>query len=272
MRLPLAELESGCPAWAARAQGVWVTPMGKRSNFPRFPQDSYNTPAAVIGPLLPHLAPGTRFIEPCAGKGYLIGHLKRAGHVLIGALRSARRRAGEALCRNRGRSRLRTNPPWRRDVLHPIIANLSDQAPTWLLIDADWAHTRQSIPYLPRLRTIVSVGRVKWIPDSPFTGKDNCRLASIRPSATRWTSADSLHRPDRFHQEDRPMIVRCHICNADPCGRWRSPPMCIFIDPYQEDGDARDDPVYACRDCLSAKREAEICVRERSYWRSGELR
>ena len=67
-----------------------------------------------------------------------------------------------------------TNPPWRRDVLHPIIVNLSDQAPTWLLIDAGWVHTRQSAPYLPRLRTIVSVGRVKWIKDSPFTGKDDC--------------------------------------------------------------------------------------------------
>jgi hypothetical protein len=67
-----------------------------------------------------------------------------------------------------------TNPPWRRDVLHPIIVNLSGQAPTWLLIDAGWVHSRQSEPYLQRLRTIVSVGRVKWIKDSPFTGKDNC--------------------------------------------------------------------------------------------------
>jgi hypothetical protein len=67
-----------------------------------------------------------------------------------------------------------TNPPWDRSVLHPLIVHLSDRAPTWLLFDADWAHTRQAAPYLNRLRKIVSVGRVKWIPDSPFTGKDNC--------------------------------------------------------------------------------------------------
>jgi hypothetical protein len=67
-----------------------------------------------------------------------------------------------------------TNPPWTRSILHPLIVFLSDQAPTWLLFDADWSHTRQAVPYLPRLRKIVSVGRVKWIPDSPFTGKDNC--------------------------------------------------------------------------------------------------
>jgi hypothetical protein len=47
-------------------------------------------------------------------------------------------------------------------------------APTWLLFDADWMHTRQSAPFMPRLRKIVSVGRVKWIPDSKMTGKDNC--------------------------------------------------------------------------------------------------
>ena len=66
-----------------------------------------------------------------------------------------------------------TNPPWSRDVLHPMITHFAAQGPTWLLFDADWMHTKQSAPYMPLLRKIVSVGRVKWIPDSPFTGKDN---------------------------------------------------------------------------------------------------
>jgi hypothetical protein len=67
-----------------------------------------------------------------------------------------------------------TNPPWLRSTLHPLIVHLSNQRPTWLLFDADWIHTKQAAPYLPRLRKIVSVGRVKWIADSPHTGKDNC--------------------------------------------------------------------------------------------------
>ena len=46
--------------------------------------------------------------------------------------------------------------------------------PTWLLFDADWAHTKQARPYLKYCDKIVSVGRVKWIPDSKMTGKDNC--------------------------------------------------------------------------------------------------
>tara|TARA_R110001583_G_scaffold164942_2_gene317403 strand:- start:55 stop:453 length:399 start_codon:yes stop_codon:yes gene_type:complete len=67
-----------------------------------------------------------------------------------------------------------TNPPWERKLLHKIIEHLSDLAPTWLLFDADWIHTKQSQPYQDRLVKIVSVGRVKWIPDSKMTGKDNC--------------------------------------------------------------------------------------------------
>jgi hypothetical protein len=67
-----------------------------------------------------------------------------------------------------------TNPPWSRDLLHQIIADCSAEAPTWLLFDADWMHTRQSAPFMPYCRKIVSVGRVKWIPDSKMTGKDNC--------------------------------------------------------------------------------------------------
>lgn len=67
-----------------------------------------------------------------------------------------------------------TNPPWDRRILHPIIVKLSRFAPAWLLFDADWVHTRQAAPYMPLLKAVVSVGRVKWIPDSKMTGKDNC--------------------------------------------------------------------------------------------------
>jgi hypothetical protein len=148
--------------------------MGKRSDFPRRPQDSYDTPVEAVAPLLPHLAPGTQFVEPCVGDGWLAGHLKRAGHVLVGAFDLPDDARAKRYAEIEDGVVFVTNSPWRRDVLHPIIVNLSDQAPTWLLLDSDWVHTKQSIPYLPRLRTIVSVGRVRWIPDSPYDGKDNC--------------------------------------------------------------------------------------------------
>jgi hypothetical protein len=164
--------------------------MGKRSEFPRRERDYYPTPAAAVAPLLPHLKPRTRFVEPCAGGGHLIDHLKAAGHVCARAwdLEPQRkdiekRDALQTLVGNI--DCFITNPPWDRRTLHPLIVRLTEQAPTWLLFDADWVHTVQAVPYLPRLRRIVAVGRVKWIPDTKFTGKDNCC----------WHLFDARHRP-----------------------------------------------------------------------------
>jgi hypothetical protein len=163
--------------------------MSKRaSQFERRERDFYPTPRDAVLPLLPHLAPGTRYLEPCAGDGALAVILDDAGHQCLGAydVEQRERIAGfyQLVVHHDARSYrypgassvdcFITNPPWSREVLHPIIENLSRQLPTWLLFDADWMHTRQAAPYLPLLRKIVSVGRVKWIPDSPFTGKDNC--------------------------------------------------------------------------------------------------
>jgi hypothetical protein len=68
-----------------------------------------------------------------------------------------------------------------RTSLHPLIEKLSDLRPTWLLFDADWVHTKQSINYLPRLRKIVSIGRVKWFDKT--AGKDNsCWYLFDKPS------------------------------------------------------------------------------------------
>lgn len=153
--------------------------MGKRSEFERAPRDYYPTPREAVVPLLDHLAEDTTFIEPCAGNGALIGHLAEAGHICLFACDiephglHIHERDARTLGMN-GADCFITNPPWSRPVMHQIITNLSMQLPTWLLIDADWMHTRQASPYLPWVRKIVSVGRVKWIPDSPHTGKDNC--------------------------------------------------------------------------------------------------
>jgi hypothetical protein len=156
--------------------------VGKRSSFERVPRDFYPTPYEAVIPLLPHLSKGTRFIEPCAGDGRLIDHLESAGHKCQLSLDIEPQRAdiecGDALSLVTGwraaADIIITNPPWSRVELHPLIGHLSAVLPTWLLFDADGMHTRQSTPFMPYLRKIVSVGRVKWIPDSPFTGKDNC--------------------------------------------------------------------------------------------------
>jgi hypothetical protein len=155
--------------------------MGKRSDFQRVERDFYPTPLAAVQPLLPHLPPPDQFSywEPCAGDGALIKHIPA---IYISASdidpRSPRVEKADAFgCQPSHRTSVDyiiTNPPWDRKILHPMIELFSDLAPTWLLFDADWMHTKQSAPFMPRLRKIVSVGRVKWIPDSKMTGKDNC--------------------------------------------------------------------------------------------------
>ena len=57
--------------------------------------------------------------------------------------------------------------------MHALIAHFQRIAPTWLLIESDWASTRQAAPFMPYCSDIVILGRVKWIEGSKHTGKDN---------------------------------------------------------------------------------------------------
>ena len=159
--------------------------MGKRSTFERRLQDAYDTPPEAVAPLIPHLPTEFSYWEPCAGAGTLIDALAEMSGVTFASASDIDPRCQvpqlDALGPMPAQLRwmravdlIITNPPWTRSILHPMIEHFSDMRPTWLLFDADWMHTRQAAPYLPRLRKIVSVGRVKWIPDSPYTGKDNC--------------------------------------------------------------------------------------------------
>lgn len=183
--------------------------MAKRTprNQPGNERDYHPTPPAPVMPLLRHLLPRTRFIEPCAGNGALIETLQTYGHICeaafdiepqdhciakIDALQWKR-----APGTSYGQFMLITNPPWRRDFMHALIWHLLHQHPCWFLFDSDWANTRQavgleSVPLpgqddlaskdkvrvkrdlLAHCHAIVSVGRVKWIEGSKHQGFDNC--------------------------------------------------------------------------------------------------
>jgi hypothetical protein len=172
--------------------------MAKRSAgaFKRVKGDYYRTwdPRAVA-PLLPELPPGCPFIEPCAGDGILAHHLVVAGHELVFASdvepkdRSvgvfdaldlnvtnvwdwATGPAGISLGRM-GDLKIITNPAWARPLLHELISHFARIADTWVLFDADWAHTEQAPPLLAFCHRIVAVGRVKWFEGSRWQGKDN---------------------------------------------------------------------------------------------------
>jgi hypothetical protein len=168
--------------------------MGRRSSFVRRAQDKYFTPEKALLPLLPHLNRVERFIEPCAGDGRLVRYLEARGHICLDAFDIAPEHESvrqadalhvlgpsEAICI--------TNPPWTREILHPLIDHWRVQMPTWFLFDAEWAHTKQASPYLPYCHKIVSVGRVKWIEDSPYQGKDSAA----------WYLLDSVRTQTRFY-------------------------------------------------------------------------
>ena len=164
--------------------------MGKRSTFERVPRDFYPTPPDAVLPLIPHLDYGAAFAELCAGDGALVRALEAHGMSCVQACDIEPRwpdayKADALHCLiSDSADYIITNPPWSRDVLHPMIRRFSAFRPTWLLFDADWMHTRQAVPFLPLLRTVVSVGRVKWIPGSKMTGKDNCAWMHFDANAT----------------------------------------------------------------------------------------
>jgi hypothetical protein len=161
--------------------------MTKRSSgrFKRRKNDAYPTPLAPVLPLIPWLQQrGVRtFAEPCCGDGDLVRHLESHG------LRCAY--AGDITGWRDGRGRpvagqdalattdygsidaIITNPPWTRCLLHPLIRHFQQIAPTWLLFDSDWAHTKQARPYLRSCTDILPVGRVIWIAGTTRHGFDN---------------------------------------------------------------------------------------------------
>jgi hypothetical protein len=166
----------------------------------RIANDAYYTPPEAIAPLLPHLSPSTRFIEPCAGNGRLARYLSQHGHHCVWSCDIAPEREGiermNAL--NIGPERIKTlgadcfitNPSWRRPLLHALIQHLPTMLPTWLLFDSDWLFTNMAAQHGQHCAKIVSIGRVKWIEDSDSVGFDNAM----------WALFDRGHRgPPRFY-------------------------------------------------------------------------
>jgi hypothetical protein len=158
--------------------------MGRRSNFKRRPQDAYNTiDQRAVERLLPHLNGTKTFAEPCAGRGDLVRQLESAGLRCVHATDISEGVDALKLTLFGGADTIITNPPWSREVLHPMILHFQAVAPTWLLFDCDWAYNKQAGPFLDQCSDIVAVGRLKWIEGSKASGKDN----------SAWFRFDALH-------------------------------------------------------------------------------
>ena len=180
--------------------------MGKRSYFERREADFYPTPLAAVAPLIPYLHGIRSFAEPCAGDGALVRHLESFGLrcVYAGDIRTGQ--DALALDHYGAAEAIITNPPYTRDLMHRLIEHFQRIAPTWLLLDTDWASTRQSVPFLPCCSDIVAIGRVKWIEGSKHTGKDN----------HAWFRFDSRHSAGPvFHGRNQSWMIisgRSGIC------------------------------------------------------------
>jgi hypothetical protein len=147
--------------------------MGKRSSFERRPGDFYATPLPAVLPLVPYLRGILTFAEPCCGDGALVRHLEAFG---LACTYSGDIRDGQdalAIDSYGAIDAIITNPPWSRDLMHRLIEHFARIAPTWLLLESDWANTKQAAPFMPSCSDIVAIGRVKWIEGSKHTGKDN---------------------------------------------------------------------------------------------------
>jgi hypothetical protein len=166
--------------------------MGKRSDFARRNQDAYmTTDTRAVQALLPYLEGIESFAEPCAGEHHMSIELERAGLYCAMFNDIAWKDGKDALkIADFGLiDAIITNPPWTRQLLHPMILHFIKFAPTWLLFDSDWAYTMQARHYLPYCSDIVPTPRLKWITGSKHTSKDN----------TSWYRFSAQRSPTIFH-------------------------------------------------------------------------
>lgn len=186
--------------------------MGKRSDLPRIPKDKYytwdNRAYDRVRTIFENI--GT-FIEPCAGGGDMIQAVENIGPTCVYACDIAptdyteptdvgvwphsyelvpEKVLEQADC-------IITNPPWTRSILHPFIWWCIDSGkPAWLLLDANWAITKQARPMLAYCSDIVPTARLKWIPDTKDSAKDDTAWFRFQaePCDTIWRNSELVPR------------------------------------------------------------------------------
>lgn len=134
---------------------------------------------SAVKPIIPFLHHVRTFTEPCAGDGRLVRHLASFGKVVHryfdlepDSLFVGR---ADALCQSyHDVDAVISNPPWSRPILHSMIVHFVETSKEcWLLFDANWANTRQSVPFMQWCTDIVPVGRHIWIDGTTMAGKDD---------------------------------------------------------------------------------------------------
>jgi hypothetical protein len=156
--------------------------MGKRSDRPRLPRDFYPTPQKAVEPLIPHLWDIEWYVEPCAGNGALVEaicNLEGPNFEWAGDLEPMKdgieeHDAREGLPYLKYANAIITNPPHKKDVLFPLLDIWLESCKiVWLLLNADVAHKISFAKYMAKCEKVVSIGRVKWFPESNAASLEN---------------------------------------------------------------------------------------------------
>lgn len=180
--------------------------MGKRSDFEKIPKDKYYTwDARAYTPMRAIFRKIGTFIEPCAGGGDMIAHLEQIRPRCVYAcdieptdgettpiVKLSYDRIKPAVLKQA--DYIITNPPWTRSVMHPFIEwCIASGLPAWLLIDTNWASSKQARPLLAYCSDIVPTPRLKWIPDSKDSAKDDTAWYRFQgvPCDTIWRNSES---------------------------------------------------------------------------------
>ena len=153
------------------------------------------------------------FVEPCAGDGVLIKHLEEhcgftggygfdiePNHSSISKIDASNETDMANVLSLTNCNKIITNTPWDWKLLEPMLELwLSLGFECWLLLPSDFAHNARSSKFIRRCTDIVPVGRLKWIPDSKYTGKDNCAWYRFVP----WQANCKFHPRKRDLENDK---------------------------------------------------------------------
>lgn len=169
--------------------------MSKRTpGLPRRPREFWPTPLEAVRPLIPYLPAQAQWMEPCAGAGDLMRHLRHLwpGGLCVYACDLVPHAAGIQVADARdlvSRPDLYiTNPPWpkpgqRGDPALSIIMSLMRLAPSWMLLPWDFAANDYFSDVRDHCEVIVPIGRVSWMGNGTG-GMDN----------SAWYRFDARHR------------------------------------------------------------------------------
>jgi len=172
--------------------------------FERAPRDLYPTPYSAVLPLKSLLGDAPfSYWEPCCAELQLVNNmdaiLPKSKCLYASDLEtnsgikkdvfSITKTDADSL----GVNYFITNPPWTNTSkdnfqLFRMIDHLASIRPTILLLNANLCWNESSwngkLAPLPHCHWVKPIGRVKWIPDSAFSGKEDCAWYYFDKSST----------------------------------------------------------------------------------------